>query len=313
MTNATVSVVIAARNCARFLPDAISSCRYQTIQPVEIIVVDDGSTDNTRDVLKCYESEIVAVYQKHSGVSVARNTGIDLARGDFVAILDADDISAPDRLERQLRALQENNQAIACYARAFRVDVSGHAGEVYPEELPPGPVMPSTDFLTALVEAWRFMPINASAMFRRLEDSKLRYPVDVSIGEDMLFGAMLRTRGSVVRLREPLYGYRMHGNQTTPRFSTIQVHEQRLAWVRANAITWCPEKTPTEVTSQLWALLSREAEHHYWRRRKQQFLEYRDYLQEHWPKELPSPSVCKWKWYPDLFWNLRNWWQGKWA
>jgi glycosyltransferase involved in cell wall biosynthesis len=85
-----VSVIIPAYNSARFLPEAIESVLKQTYPVLEIIVVDDGSIDNTKEVCQNYPT-VKYIYQKNQGVSAARNTGIYAATGDYLILLDADD------------------------------------------------------------------------------------------------------------------------------------------------------------------------------------------------------------------------------
>src|ERR1041385_8897165 len=86
-----VSVVIPAYNYARFLPAAIDSALWQEYPASEIIVVDDGSTDNTAEVVKGYGERVRYIHQSNAGLPAARNTGIKAARFDHVAFLDADD------------------------------------------------------------------------------------------------------------------------------------------------------------------------------------------------------------------------------
>ena len=99
-----VSVVIPVFNGAAYVAKAIQSVQNQTMQDVEIIVVDDGSTDGTQEILMELERSagIRMVLQQHQGASVARNTGIERARGDFIAFLDSDDVWLPEKLARQL-------------------------------------------------------------------------------------------------------------------------------------------------------------------------------------------------------------------
>jgi glycosyltransferase involved in cell wall biosynthesis len=110
MENA-ISVVIPSYNSATYLPDAVESALNQTVAPLEVIVVDDGSTDATADVLERYRGRIVAISQENRGLSAARNRGIEAARGGLIAFLDADDIWLPQKLEKQLACLEENPQA----------------------------------------------------------------------------------------------------------------------------------------------------------------------------------------------------------
>ncbi len=86
-----VSVVIPAYNAEKYIGRAIDSVLAQTRQPDEIIVVDDGSTDNTPNAIKSYGSKVYYIHQENGGASVARNTGIEAAKSEWIAFLDADD------------------------------------------------------------------------------------------------------------------------------------------------------------------------------------------------------------------------------
>lgn len=106
-----VSVIIPAYNSAGVLPEALDSVLAQSRPADEIIVVDDGSTDHTRAVCLGYGQRIRYLRQGNQRASVARNTGIAAARGNWLAFLDADDRWAPEKLERQLDALSRNPEA----------------------------------------------------------------------------------------------------------------------------------------------------------------------------------------------------------
>jgi glycosyltransferase involved in cell wall biosynthesis len=104
-----VSIVIPTHNCATYLPKALDSALEQTYTNVEIIVIDDGSTDNTVEILEPYQQFIQYVYQDNQGSSVARNKGIDLAKGEFVTFLDSDDYYVnKDKLHLEIEMLQNN-------------------------------------------------------------------------------------------------------------------------------------------------------------------------------------------------------------
>jgi glycosyltransferase involved in cell wall biosynthesis len=110
-----VSIIIPAYNFANFLAESIESCLNQTYSNIEIIVVDDGSTDNTCEVVRPYSKRITYHYQNNCGLAGARNTGHRLASGKYLAWLDADDIACPDRIFLQVSWLEQNNDtAIAC-------------------------------------------------------------------------------------------------------------------------------------------------------------------------------------------------------
>ena len=105
-----VSVVMPAYNCERYVAIAIESVLSQTPSPMEIIVVDDGSTDNTANIVRSYP-HVTYLRQDNQGPSKARNTGVQRAKGEFVAFLDADDFWLPDKLSRQIRALSSCPEA----------------------------------------------------------------------------------------------------------------------------------------------------------------------------------------------------------
>ncbi|HLV01181.1 MAG TPA: glycosyltransferase, partial [Acidobacteriota bacterium] len=104
----TVSVIIPCFNSARFVAEAVNSVLKQTRPPDEIIVVDDGSTDDTADVLNRFKGQISYIRQENRGPSTARNTGIQAATGELICFLDADDIWLPEKLERQLDFITQN-------------------------------------------------------------------------------------------------------------------------------------------------------------------------------------------------------------
>lgn len=130
LTGPSVSVVIPAYNADRFLADALQSVRVQHYEPVETIVVDDGSTDGTRDVAASFR-DVRVVRQSNGGVSSARNHGIDLARGEFIAFLDADDVWLPGKLASQAARITQRPSLAYVYTGYRVVDMHlGGAGDV---------------------------------------------------------------------------------------------------------------------------------------------------------------------------------------
>ena len=107
MNSPKVSVVIPSYNLGRLLTQAIDSVLAQTVVPSEIIVVDDGSTDDTQVRLEPYSGRIRCIRQGNRGVSAARNRGIREASGQLIAFLDADDVWHPRKLELQLAAFED--------------------------------------------------------------------------------------------------------------------------------------------------------------------------------------------------------------
>lgn len=101
---ASVSVIITTYNQANFIADAVSSALTQTLAPLEVIVVDDGSTDDTPSRLRAFGDRITVIRQRNQGVAASRNTGVAAARGELLAFLDGDDLWQPEKLEAQVGA-----------------------------------------------------------------------------------------------------------------------------------------------------------------------------------------------------------------
>ena len=127
--NPRVSVIIPAYNAAVYLPYAIESVIAQTYDAWEIVLVDDGSTDGTLAVADGYRERLgdrlQYIHQENRGLPAARNTGIRAARGEYIALLDADDVWLPQRLERGVPALDADAQAGLVHARVMRINAEG--------------------------------------------------------------------------------------------------------------------------------------------------------------------------------------------
>jgi glycosyltransferase involved in cell wall biosynthesis len=117
--------VIPNYNHARYLGDAIRSALAQTYGAVEVIVVDDGSTDDSRSVAAEFGDRIRYIYQRNAGLSAARNTGVRAAQGDYIALLDADDLVEPDYAARLLAALSDVPGADGVYCGFRFIDQNG--------------------------------------------------------------------------------------------------------------------------------------------------------------------------------------------
>jgi len=117
-----ISAIIPSYNAAPVICRAIDSVFAQTYSDYEIIVVDDGSTDNTAEVIKKYGGKVRYIYQNNAGASVARNTGIEAATGDWIAFLDADDEWLPDKLKLQTELLARNPELRWCASNRYQSD-----------------------------------------------------------------------------------------------------------------------------------------------------------------------------------------------
>jgi glycosyltransferase involved in cell wall biosynthesis len=120
--NPLVSVIIPVYNYERYLAEAIESVLNQTYQHLEVIVVDDGSTDQSGEVAKSFADKGVRYWpQIHAGIGPARNKGVELARGEFLAFLDADDRWPLGKIERQLRAFESDPALEMVFGQAVQL------------------------------------------------------------------------------------------------------------------------------------------------------------------------------------------------
>jgi len=122
-----VSVIVPVHNCERYLKDALESILAQICCPMEVIVVDDGSTDKSAEIANRFGPPVHTFSMEHSGAGAARNYGVAQAKGELFAFLDSDDLWAEDKIERQLAAF-ENHPGIDV--------VSGHVRQFRSPELP---------------------------------------------------------------------------------------------------------------------------------------------------------------------------------
>jgi glycosyltransferase involved in cell wall biosynthesis len=124
-----VSVIIPAYNAEPYLEEAISSVLGQDYRPIEIIVVDDGSTDDTAGVARGFGSSVRYEFQPNSGAGAARNKGVDLARGEFLSFIDADDLWGEGKLSAQMKVIREKPEADIVF---------GHVQQFYSPDMDEG-------------------------------------------------------------------------------------------------------------------------------------------------------------------------------
>jgi glycosyltransferase involved in cell wall biosynthesis len=114
MTQSLISCIVPVFNGERYLGETLDSILGQTYQPLEIIVVDDGSTDGTAAVASNYENRIRYFFQSNAGPTAARNLGLDVAQGEFVAFLDSDDLWHKEKLARQMARFEKRSELALC-------------------------------------------------------------------------------------------------------------------------------------------------------------------------------------------------------
>jgi len=215
-----VSVVIPTYDCDRYIVQAIESVLSQTYGNVEIIVVDDGSTDQTRRVLKPYLNRIRYIHQQNLGVSAARNRGIEEASGEFIAFLDADDFFLPDKLADQVACFEAKPSLGVVSSGWYMVDEQGK--EVIAEHKP-WLGLPHLNLETWLL--WR--PVLPSAlMLRRKWLEVNQFDVRLRYAEDAELLIRLALMGCESAWLEKLsLGYRKHSSSATSHQNVLKQAE----------------------------------------------------------------------------------------
>ena len=202
----TVSVVIPTYNSARYLGEAVDSAVNQTFKDIEILVIDDGSTDETQDVVRRYGASVRCVSQENKGVAVARNHGIAQSRGRYVAFLDADDVWWPEKLEKELAALEGHGEFQACHTGVQVVDGLGRPFVVAGRH-------DGVSTLEALLLRGNVVGTPSTVICRRLLFSKVgAFDPGLSQCADWDMWVRLATVTEFVYLDEALVTYRQHGS-----------------------------------------------------------------------------------------------------
>lgn len=150
-----VSVIIPTYNCARYLGQAIESVMNQTYRDVEIIVVDDGSTDETSQIMDKYGANVHYIRQDNRGMSAARNRAIDSSSGELIALLDADDWWEPTKLEEQVSTLAQDPDVCLVYSD---LKVVHDDGSITPSFLSSRPMAASGYIFDQLLENCFILP-----------------------------------------------------------------------------------------------------------------------------------------------------------
>lgn len=203
LNKAVVSIVIPVHNGEKYIKESIDSCLAQTYSNIEIIVVDDKSTDSTLEILKEYGEKIkVFPVEKQNGLGNVINIGIRASKGKYIARMDADDIMYPDRIEKQVEYLENNPSCVAVGGQIDIInensDITGHREYAQNDK-----DLKKNRFL--------FQPFAHPAVTLRkstLEEIGL-YPEDMWKVEDVKLFLILSTKGEFANLPDTVLKYRM--------------------------------------------------------------------------------------------------------
>ena len=285
-SNVKISVIIPCYNSAEYISDCIASIMKQSLPVYEIIIVDDGSTDDTVAIAQSLGNPIHVVKQPNLGVSIARNVGVSHSQGDLIAFMDADDLWEPEKVKLQTDYLLEHVDAVAVVS-GFKIFGAGFktmdcqiADEVLLHSQP-------IDFLA-------FPLIFPSVMLVRASVAKLvSFPADVRDGEDLIYAAQLRALGPIGSAGGLLAYRRQHSEQVTKSAHYFTKNfKARLAWAKNNHAKIHIESVDF-AESQMFAGAVKNVMSSYWMRDFKRFKSLRQELLHLWPEEIPVSAELK--------------------
>lgn len=219
-----------AYNMEKYIADAIDSILNQTFTDFEFIIINDGSTDNTAKIVKEYvkrDKRIKFINNKQNrGFIAASNDGLNAATGEYIAKMDSDDISLPNRLAKQVEFLDLNPDIgmVGCGLQAFDKGnfIKTHSARI-------GLVDALTEIPTTIFMARRSV----------IEQNKLRFNPDFIACEDYEFYVQFLKHANIANIPDILYKYRWHGNNVSIQKSDIQIkNTQRLQRELAQYLTY---------------------------------------------------------------------------
>ena len=219
MAEKLVSIITPTYNCGEFIARTLDSVRAQTYKNWEMIIVDDCSTDNTSEVVAEYiknDNRIkYVVLEKNSGAAVARTRAMELAEGSYMAFLDSDDIWMPDKLERQIKWMEENGYAFSCTAY----------DQIDEEDKPLDRVIKTvkkTDYNRLLLDC----PVgNSSVVYNVEKMGKFKVPDIRKRNDDALWLQMLKKEKYIMGMPDVLMRYRIRSNSiSSNKLTLIKYH-----------------------------------------------------------------------------------------
>jgi len=210
-----VTVLMPVYNGEQYLREAIDSILEQTFKDFEFLIINDGSTDRSREIVESYYDPRIRLVHNESniGLIATLNKGLELARGEYIARMDSDDISYSERLEIQVNFMDFHKQIIACGTWAKFINTEGEI--VHYGRSPAGKKMENLFWIPSPI-------IHPTVMIKRQPLGQLRYN-DYQYSEDYDFFLNLKAKGKIDNISEYLLSYRQHDKNITSRHRIIQL------------------------------------------------------------------------------------------
>lgn len=287
-----ISVVIPAYNAEGFIRATLESVLRQNVKDLEVVVVDDGSADQTREVVSSFGPMVTLVTGPRRGVSAARNTGVSVCRGLYVAFMDHDDLWEPGKLARQAAILDADPRAALVFTQA-RVEREHCLVEIFPQIPDPARLLSAAH---ENLLHWNYIPMS-SVMARRASlpagegegpfDSRFRFSEDWDLWLRM---AATSGPGALAFIPEPLTRYQIVKGRATERMADLRLEDIQIFEEQLGAHPELGRSDPQRCRSTRYRL---REEAGYWLLREGRAAEARRQLREAWRLKPFSPKPLK--------------------
>jgi len=268
-----VSVIMPSYNTSLYIQEAIDSVLSQDYPNKELIIIDDGSTDNTVDLIRAYGERVTLLTQKNQGSAVARNAGIAAARGEYIAFLDSDDVWLPGKLSTQVRYLEQQPGIGMIYGRwhVWKPQTDGHFA-------PANTIATESTEPIRLVEegsGWLYNRLLFTSLLhtitvmarRSLIDEVGSFDVDLKRGQDYDYWIRASRVTQIHQLDQVLALYRLHGEGCAKKWPHVNYEKV----VIENALSrWGGQgptgdvTAPSEIEHRLSEICFSFGYHHFW-------------------------------------------------
>lgn len=213
-----VSVIVPIYNAEKYIKKCVNSIINQTLKEIEIILVDDGSTDKTNEIIKQFEKKderIKTITQKNEGAGSARNKGIEIATGEFIKFVDADDYLNRDTLQKMYEAAINNDATLVrgnstTLIGPFKGNDFCNWGDIKEQRI----ILPREEKNIIVTE----FPNIGNKLFRRDLLEKIRFPEKLKWEDLGIVPALMANSEKIYDMNEPIYNYRIHMNTTVKDF-----------------------------------------------------------------------------------------------
>ncbi len=227
--NEMISVVIPVYNVEKYLQECLDSVINQTYKNLQIIIVDDGSTDDSGIICDEYaskDSRITVVHQNNQGAGAAKNTGLELVKGDYLSLIDSDDYIESNMYESMALAMEKNNvDIVQCLFFIDYKDTSYNRNYNFPKSR--NKILTTERFLFELLYDWKYA-IFCNKLFKRSLLKDIRFPVGNKIDDEFFTYQLIGNSKHILNLDMCLYHYRMRQSSVMNNNTEEQFFEDRL-------------------------------------------------------------------------------------